>query len=143
MIIGVAKWLIEHIPNRLLAEPERFALALGLTLIGADAVFLGAPSSVLGQLPDAALINLEVGLFLFVGGICKLIGLWRLKVWLQRLGAAFLIMGCVGLIIGIVLYGNKDDTPVALVFGLLAVTYSLRLLASTAERIKLYRRPKP
>jgi hypothetical protein len=142
MIIGIAKWLIYHIPARLLAEPERFALAFGLTLIGADAAFLGAPSSVLGQIPEASVINLEVGLFLFTGGICKLIGLWRVKIWLQRLGAAFLLLGCLGLVIGIILYGNRADIPVALVFGMLAITYGLRLLSSTAERIKLYRRPE-
>lgn len=142
MIIGIAKWLIEHIPARLLLEPERYTLALGFLVIGADAVFLGSPASVLGQIPDASLINLEVGIALMFGGLCTLMGLWSKKIWLKRLGAALIIMGCFGLIAGVWLYGEKSDTPVAIVYGLFAVTYSLRLLASTAERIKLYDRNK-
>lgn len=140
MIIGLAKWLIDHIPSRFLEEPERFALALCFVVIGADAVFLGSPSSVLGKLPEAALLNLEVGLFMFAGGILKLIGLWRMKIWLQRLALSFLILGCIGLVVGIFLYGHISDVPVAGIYILFAVAYGLRLLSSTAERIRLYKR---
>jgi hypothetical protein len=141
MIIGLAKWLIYHIPEQLLNEPERYTLAFCFAVIGADTVFLGSPASVLGQIPDAHLINLEVGLAMLLGGIIKLVGLSKRNVWLQRLGASLLIVGCFGLIIGIWLYGVKSDLPVAVVYGMFMITYSLRLLSSTAERIKLYRRP--
>lgn len=140
-VINIAKWLIWKIPDRLLAEPERFALAIVFTVVGADAVFLGSPASVLGQIPEAALINLEVGLFMLAGGLCKLAGLWRRRVWLQRLGAAFIVLGCIGFIVGVILYGSKDDIPIILVYALFAITYMFRLLSTTAARIKLYGRP--
>jgi hypothetical protein len=130
-------WLVDHIPARLLAEPERFTLALCFAVIGIDAVFLGAPSSVLGRNPEANLFTLETGLAFLFGGTFKLVGLWFKGIWLTRLGAAFIIMGCVGLIFGIYLYGDQGDYPVAVVYILFAVTYTLRLLSSTAARIKL------
>lgn len=133
-------WLVEKIPNRLLAEPERFTLALCFSVIGIDAVFFGAPSSVLGQAPKAELYNLETGLAFLFGGVLKLVGLWTKNVWCVRLGAAFLIMACIGLVFGIHLYGDEGDEPVAIVYILFGITYSLRLLSSTAERIKLHQK---
>jgi hypothetical protein len=132
-------WLIRHIPLRLLAEPERFTLALCFTVIGFDAIFLGAPSSVLGGIPKAHLFVLETGFAFLFGGCLKLVGLWRKRVWQVRLAAAFIIMGCVGMVIGVFVYGQEGDYPIAIVYMLFAVTYLLRLLSSTAARYRLHR----
>jgi hypothetical protein len=134
--------LIQHIPDRLLDEPERFALAFVFTIIGVDALFFGAPHSVLGAIPEAQLLNHEIGFCLTVGGIFKLVGLWMEHVWIQRLGAALLILGCVGTVIGLVLYGDKADVPLGIIFGLFAIVYLLRLLSSTRERLRLQGRLK-
>ena len=133
--------LIEHIPARLLDEPERFALGFCFTVIGIDALFFGSPHSVLGQIPEAALLNREIGFCLVVGGVFKLVGLWMRHVWIQRLGAALLVLGCLGVCLGISLFGEKADTPIAIIFGLFAVVYIFRLLSSTRDRLKLQGRP--
>lgn len=134
-------FLIEHIPTRLLDEPERFALAFCFTVIGIDALFFGAPHSVLGQIPEAALLNREIGFCLVVGGVFKLVGLWMRHVWIQRLGAALLVLGCLGVTLGVFLYGEKPDVPIGIIFALFAVVYIFRLLSSTRDRLKLQGRP--
>jgi hypothetical protein len=134
----VCETLIDLIPNRLLAEPERFALALCFTVIGIDAVVLGAPSSVFGGVPDARLLNLEFGFCMVLGGVLKIVGLWKRNVWMQRLGAAFIILGCIAIIVGVILYIGVDGAPVAVVYALFGVTYVFRLLSSTAARLKLH-----
>jgi hypothetical protein len=136
------EWIITKIPNRLLAEPERFALALCFIIIGIDAAFLGGPTSVFGGIEKARLLNVEYGACLIVGGTAKILGLWVRRIWAVRLGAAFIIMGCLGIVIGVWLYVGEEGLPAALVYGLFALTYTLRLLSSTAARIKLHRKAK-
>jgi peptidoglycan/LPS O-acetylase OafA/YrhL len=135
-------WLVHKIPTRILAEPERFTLALCFTVIGIDAVFLGAPSSVLGRSDVTALFNLQTGVSFLCGGILTLYGLWARNIWAIRLGAALIVIGCGGLIAGILLYGEEGDGPIALVYGLFAITFALRLLSSSAERIRLHQKEK-
>lgn len=140
LLIFVAQWLIDIIPNRLIAEPERFFLAFIFIVVGFDAIVFNAPGSVFDEHPDARLINLEVGLCFLFGGLFKILGLWRLRIWLQRLGAAFIVSGCIGFIIGVVLYVPEGGGPIVLVYILLGFTYILRLLQSTAIRWKLHKR---
>jgi uncharacterized membrane protein HdeD (DUF308 family) len=140
VLIYIAQWLIDYIPNRLLDEPERFFLAFGLTIIGIDAVLLNSPASVFADHPEAKLFNVEVGALLATGGITKLLGLWRTKVWMQRLGAALLIMGCLGFVLGVLLYQPEGGGPVAIIYLFFAATYGLRILSSTALRWKLHKR---
>jgi len=129
-------WLAAHVPSRVLAEPERFLVAVAVLLIGADAI-LPPPAQVFLTAPP--LFNLEFGGVFLAGGLATLAGLWNHRVWLERLGQALTVVGCATYVFAGALYAGVDEAPPVLIYAGIAGAYAVRLLSTAVARIRLHR----
>jgi hypothetical protein len=130
-------WLAAHISTRLLAEPERWFLAAGTIIIGADAL-RSPPGTALYAAPR--LLTTEFALCFLTGGLLTLAGLWRHRVWLERAGQGLTVLGCAVFIFGVLEFAGPSGYPNAVVYGGIGATYGLRLLSTASARVRLLRR---
>lgn len=121
-------------PARLLTEPERLMLAAAWVFIGLDSLIFGAPSSGLAGAP--LLLRIESGAVFLIGGLATLVGVLGTYPWLERLGQAFVTLGCGIFIYAVVMYVGTPAVPVAVLYVLVALTYALRMLGQSAQRLR-------
>lgn len=126
------RWLVNHIPEPILASPERVLINFACILIGSAALLGARPGSLLALWPWW--ISYEWALAMLIGGGCALVGFWREKRPLARLG--YMLIGFSALVYGvgvIVVFGWQGAVPGMTFLGI-AVAKAVRLLVGSAIR---------
>jgi hypothetical protein len=121
-----------HLPEGLLANPERAALNLGMMVMGGLALLPPrAEAGALGEWPRWFQIEWGVGMVL--AGAAAMHGYWTGYRPTERVGAAGVAFGCILYGVQIILVGmSKGAVLVGILFILIAVSKALRLLRSLA-----------
>lgn len=121
--------LAGHLPEPLLAAPERVLVNLAVVLIGASSL-VPPPGSVIEAMPMFLRINFA---FLYIiGGVCGLHGHWTDTRFTERVGALAIGLGSLVYIIESVEQRSWAATAVAVIFTAIALASAVRWLRATA-----------
>lgn len=127
----MVRWLVRHIPEPILASPERVFLNFACALLGAAAL-VSEPQQLLALWPWWAVYEWAAALFL--GGVFALVGYWREKRPLARLGYLLLMMSCAIYGVAVLIVFGWDGVRTGVIFLGIAVAKFVRLLLGTAIR---------
>jgi hypothetical protein len=129
--------LTARMPTRLLANPERVLLNVGIVLLGVIALLPNETGSspVLAVWPRW--FEVEWGLAMVVGGSAALHGYWSGYRPTERLGTATIALGCLLYSIQAIVAPGTRGAVAGAIFLVIALAKTIRLLRSLAvdERI--------
>lgn len=121
-------WLVDLIPDPVLASPERVLMSVAVLLIGISA-FVPPPGSIVDLWPTWA--QYEWAINMILAGSAGLATLWTGSRLQERFGALATMLGSGVYAFALVGHGTSR-TISALIFGLLAVAGLIRYIRSTA-----------
>lgn len=128
----LVRWLVQRVPEPILASPERVLINFACILIG-TAAFVGArPGSLLALWPRW--VAYEWAFAMLLGGTFALVGFWRHRRSIARLG--YLLICVASLVYGIgvlVVFGGQGVASGVIFLGI-AVAKALRLVLGSAVR---------
>jgi len=127
----ISLWLINRLPPILVRETERVILSITVTLVGLTSLMATSESgSVSRVLPRWALIEWSITLLL--GGAFTLVGMFRGKRMIERVGIALTAVGSITYAATLMAIGPVRGKVIALVFFAIAFACLIRMASSTA-----------
>lgn len=128
---GAAARLMAHLPEPVAANPERILINLGCVLIGLSAI-IGQRSPALDRLWPFPLY--EWAVTMLIGGLAVLIGVFRSKRTMERLGLILLLAGCLFYAVLLLVVFGWGGAIVSTIFFVIAAAKAVRLVVSSAIR---------
>jgi hypothetical protein len=126
------RWLVRHIPEPILAAPERVLINFACLLIGLSAILAVPPGSLLATWPHWA--ALEWASAMMIGGGCALYGYWFGRRSAARLG--YMLIGFAAFVyaVAVLLAFGRRGLGVVLIWLAIAAAKGIRLLVGSAVR---------
>lgn len=128
----VVHWLVRHIPEPLMAAPERVLINFACLLIGISGLIAVRPGSLLALWPRW--VAYEWAAAMLVGGACALFGYWTGRISVARLGYLLICFASLTYGVAVLVVFGKQGAATGVIFLGIAVAKALRLLLGSAIR---------
>lgn len=128
----LVRWTVRHIPPPIVASPEQALINFACVLIGISGLSGARPGSLLALWPRW--VAYEWSAAMLIGGTCALVGYWRGKWSVARLG--YLLIGVASTIyaVGVIVVLGFQGLAVAIIFLGIAFAKFVRLVVGSAAR---------
>jgi len=130
--VTFAMRVLVHIPRPLAENPERVLVNVACVLIGIAGLASIRPGSLLALWP--LWVSYAWSAVMLTGGLCGLVGYWRGKLPLQRLGMMLIAMACFTYAIALLTVFVGTGFFPAMIFIALGVAKVIRLLVTSVYR---------